>query len=1202
MTTNRVFVTGDHSTSRHMLSDLTGGTSIGRVSNGLCSDIGSGLAYVLAHNGAEISGTSNTVSQLIQIDSQTGALTSTIIPLSASFVTGTGGNGLFSGNGRVVVYNGERVFDILLPSGVVTDLGPMSVPSWEASENWAIWGVAEFFSGRLHLAYRAAAGHTIVRRRVPDGQEQAIATFSNLGDMASWTVSRLNGRWYFHHENSSQFGGIAETLGYAPATFETGPHTQPPVISSPQDASGFVGSPFSYQIQASRSPLSYSATGLPAGLSLDTGTGLISGTPTTAGTYAASISATNWVGTTTVALTLIVHTQFPTVALFANTSYVNTASLAQMQASLTGIGSTVTTFTGLTAADWNAAFSSSQVVVVPSLLSFSPSSVLYQTINQNLAAGKGLVLAGGGWDEQFLNALRGWRLSEAASIYSLALSKSEGLREFVNSPTTLLARTGVFFCHESTLPDASAQIYENGTYVGVWSFGRIGSLGYSWAGGPDAAWDLVLKDMINAVRGYVSAPEISVRLGFGSDLTDGSAGASDFGSTGIGSSRSFSFSISNAGFADLTGLDATIDGVHAADFSITATPAASVASMASTSFTVQFTPSATGVRTAKLRISSNDANENPFDILIRGTGFVPAPEIGVEAYGQPLFDGASSVTFRSAPVTGYSNSFLFIENTGTGSLTGVNVTIDGNNAADFTVMVPPPSSLPPYSYGSEAFTVRFKPSATGVRSAQLHIASNDADENPFDVTLTGTGLPLVGTASLFTDATFTIGSDDDGPKNEIRSALSDLGYAVTDFTGTSAEAWDGAFDTGVVVVPPLNLNLLLPGNTLTLINNHLDGGKGLVVLGSPYGRASSFLNSIRGWSLYEEDWYFQQAHTPMSKTTGLSGFAASPAELTSYEWIYNIIVPSLPFGAQVPYFEFPYAPVFTHQHAAFMGYQWQWGTSPEAFAVLQDLMAEVRQPAAGPEIGVAQSSPNHWVSDGDGPLPARQAVLGSQTTTSYVIRNFGKQPLSISGVQITGVHLADFTVSTSPAVMVAPGTTTSLAVRFAPSSLGSRSAILQIVSNDGDETSFDVALTGTGITTLEAFDAWLPATLPDRAAQGTPHHDGIANLLKYAFNLDANAPDHRVMAPGGTSGLPVIGRQQAGASTVFRFEFMRRIGSGLDYIPEKNSTLNSGGWAPLLSSPVITPVNEFWERVIYEEPVDMLNMPACFGRVRVLLP
>src|SRR5205823_4273264 len=88
-----------------------------------------------------------------------------------------------------------------------------------------------------------------------------------------------------------------------------------PVITSSLTATGQVGVAFSYQITATNNPTSYNATGLPPGLSINTSTGLISGTPTTAGTYSATTSATNAAGTGSATLTLTINPAPPALAL-----------------------------------------------------------------------------------------------------------------------------------------------------------------------------------------------------------------------------------------------------------------------------------------------------------------------------------------------------------------------------------------------------------------------------------------------------------------------------------------------------------------------------------------------------------------------------------------------------------------------------------------------------------------------------------------------------------------------------------------------------------------------------------------------------------------------------------------------------------------------------------------------------------------------
>jgi hypothetical protein len=92
----------------------------------------------------------------------------------------------------------------------------------------------------------------------------------------------------------------------------------PPVITSGTNATATMGSPFTYQITATNGPTSFSASGLPAGLSVDPVMGIISGTATTTGTSDVTISAANITGTGSATLVLVVLPPPPVITSGSN--------------------------------------------------------------------------------------------------------------------------------------------------------------------------------------------------------------------------------------------------------------------------------------------------------------------------------------------------------------------------------------------------------------------------------------------------------------------------------------------------------------------------------------------------------------------------------------------------------------------------------------------------------------------------------------------------------------------------------------------------------------------------------------------------------------------------------------------------------------------------------------------------------------------
>ncbi|MCX6874767.1 MAG: choice-of-anchor D domain-containing protein [Verrucomicrobia bacterium] len=144
--------------------------------------------------------------------------------------------------------------------------------------------------------------------------------------------------------------------------------------------------------------------------------------------------------------------------------------------------------------------------------------------------------------------------------------------------------------------------------------GLIRSRGHATAGSGNSS-----SSLIEQVATYALPQDIGVRAD-GTNLADGT-GTVSFGTALFGMGGTVvTFTITNAGGGNLTLGTVTLTGNAAGDYQLdTSGMATSLASGASTTFTVAISPTADGLRGAALQIASNDADESPFDIALSGT-------------------------------------------------------------------------------------------------------------------------------------------------------------------------------------------------------------------------------------------------------------------------------------------------------------------------------------------------------------------------------------------------------------------------------------------------------------------------------------------------------------------------------------------------------------------------------------------------------
>ncbi len=139
----------------------------------------------------------------------------------------------------------------------------------------------------------------------------------------------------------------------------------------------------------------------------------------------------------------------------------------------------------------------------------------------------------------------------------------------------------------------------------------------------------------------VHGPDISIERPAGFEIADGGAGS--FGNVLVGTNTTLSFTIRNLGETPLSDpsnptnlFSITVDGPHAADFTVTAFASSPIAPGNSNSFTVTISPITSGAKTAAVHIANNDSGENPYDITLTASALA----FDADTDGDGLSDGS----------------------------------------------------------------------------------------------------------------------------------------------------------------------------------------------------------------------------------------------------------------------------------------------------------------------------------------------------------------------------------------------------------------------------------------------------------------------------------------------------------------------------------------------------------------------------------
>ena len=648
--------------------------------------------------------------------------------------------------------------------------------------------------------------------------------------------------------------------------------------------------------------------------------------------------------------------------------------------------------------------------------------------------------------------------------------------------------------------------------------------------------------------------EITVHAG-AVEVFDGDVVPVSFGTAQQGTSPGpqIAFTVSNTGDAVLSTFGVNVP----AGYTVIEPLDAAIPAGASDTFTVELDTAVLGTFPGEIDIFSDDADEATFNFAVTGQIVAPQPEITVELDAVEIPDdpGGTAVDFG----TGYLNRpgpilTFTIRNDGEVNLTLPADPVQVDDLVHYSLLAGP-ADLDLAPGESDTFSVQLLTPFLGTFPAEITIASDDADENPYNIPITGTVALMPPEITVFMGAAEIV----DGEIVPI-----EFGTVYRTRTGPTAvfTVWnDGdsnltlsgpVVPVGFNVIDPL-VGTLAPGasDTFSIQLDTSTAGlfQGDVEIGSNDADEDPFNFAIRGQVLplppevtvFYTDWGAIYEEIQDDELTPVD-FGTVERDDPNPSWtfvIWNDGDQNLTAGEiQLPDHYVLTVDLWDPWWPLWPG-DWDWFTveldtsiagtfdgeisfatndpdeNPFNFAVtgtVNGLPPEVSVSVAGAEILDGQIDPIDF-----GIVVAGRAGL----TRVFTVTNLGDQVLTLGAVTVpTGYTLVEGLVGP-----LAPGASDTFSVRLDNDPEGLKAGDISFATNDPDENPFNFPITGE-VT-------WYNLTDSHLTVYGTTGADNLTFLHDVdGYHVTLNAHLEVIFDPSEVSSLAFNGGAGADSAVV----------------------------------------------------------------------